>query len=196
MVSSVYWEWELLLQSIKLGIKLTFLYDGIRIFRILITHKNIMMSLEDLFFWIYATWIMFSFQLRESHGVFRGFFILGMLLGMFFYNKILGEKLIVLAEKGIGLFKRQLTEIGKLFKIKLCKQRNVCTKIRRKHGEKKDSCKKKETKQFGDAASYDGGVGDVGGSSCKQSQSGKKTCRISGKRTNVNGTAGSRKRKK
>lgn len=144
MVSSVYKEWELLLQTIKLGIKLAFIYDGIRILRILISHKNIIISLEDLFFWIYATWIIFQLQLEKSEGVLRGFSILGMTLGMFLYNKILGERLLFLAEKGIGLFKRQLTEIGKMLKMRLCKQRAVCTKIRSKHGKKKNSSKKEE----------------------------------------------------
>lgn len=168
MVSSVYWEWELLLQTIKLGIKLAFVYDGIRIFRILMNHRNIFISLEDLFFWIYATWIIFNLQLEQSDGVLRGFSILGMLLGMFLYNKILGERLLFLAEKGIGLFKRQLTETGKMFKIKLCKHEDVCTKIRSKHGKKKDSSKKKEAEQLSNAAGHDGSVGDVSGSSCKQ----------------------------
>lgn len=145
MVSSVYKEWELLLQTIKMGIKLAFIYDGVRIFRILISHKNIMISLEDFFFWIYATWIIFQLQLEKSEGVLRGFSILGMMAGMVLYNKILGERLLVLAEKGIGFIKRQLTGIGKMLKMKLCKQRAVCTKIRSKHGKKKNSSKKKET---------------------------------------------------
>lgn len=169
MVSSVYLEWELLLQTIKLGIKLTFVYDGIRIFRILISHKNIIISLEDLFFWIYATWIIFHMQLAWSNGVLRGFSIIGMLLGMLLYNKILGERLILLAEKGIGLFKRQLTETRKVFKMKLCKQRNVRTNIRSKHGKKKNSGKKKETEQSGDVIGYDGSTGDAYCSSYKQS---------------------------
>ena len=169
MVSSVYWEWELLLYTIKVGMKLAFFYDGLRIFRILISHKNIVISLEDLFFWIYVTWILFQLQLERSDGVLRGFSILGMLLGMFLYNKILGERLIFAAEKGIGLFKRQLTENGKMFKMKLCKQRNVCTKIRSKHGKKKNSSKKEETEQSGNAAGNDGCIGNVGSSSCKQS---------------------------
>lgn len=169
MVSSVYWEWELLLQTIKVGIKLAFVYDGIRIFRILISHKNIIISIEDLFFWIYATWIIFQLQLERSNGVLRGFSILGMLLGMFLYNKILGERLLLLAEKGIGLFKRQLTETGKMFKMKLCKQRNVCTKIRSKHGKKKNSGKKEEAEQSGDAAGDDSCAGNAGSCSCEQS---------------------------
>ena len=134
MVSSVYWEWSLLLQAIKLGIKLTFVYDGIRIFRILIKHRDVVISIEDILFWMYATVIIFEMQLEQSEGLLRGFCILGMLLGMYLYSKILGERLVVLAEKGITLFKRQLTDMVKMIKIKLCKHCNVSEKNRRKHG--------------------------------------------------------------
>lgn len=134
MVSSVYWEWSLLLQAIRLGVKLTFIYDGIRMFRILIKHKNIVISIEDIIFWVYASVIIFEMQLKQSDGMFRGFCILGMLLGMYLYSKILGERLVVMAEKGITLFKRRLTGMIKMFKIKLCKHSDVSGKNRRKHG--------------------------------------------------------------
>lgn len=170
MISSVYGEWALLLQAIKLGIKLTFIYDGIRIFRIMIRHKNIFVSLEDLCFWMYSAMIIFELQLEQSDGVLRGFCILGMLLGMFLYNKILGERLIALAEKGIGLLKRQLTESLKVFKINLCKHRDVSEKNRRKHGKRKNTGKKKETEQAeqsGGSAGSNGSAGDAFGSSRK-----------------------------
>lgn len=167
MVSSVYWEWELLLYAVRLGIKLAFIYDGIRLFRLLFNHRNIVISIEDLFFWIYATWIIFSFQLEQSDGVLRGFSILGMLLGMFLYNKIFGEKLLYLAGKGISFFKRRLTEAGKMFKIKLCKHMDVSTKNRSKHGKKKNSGKKKEAEQSGNVVSNDGSTGNACGSGSK-----------------------------
>ena len=69
MVSSVYWEWSLLLQAIQLGIKLTFIYDGIRMFRILIKHKDAVISIEDIVFWIYAAVIIFKMQLEQSSGL-------------------------------------------------------------------------------------------------------------------------------
>ena len=119
MVSSVYWEWELLLLAIRLGIKLAFIYDGIRIFRFFVPHGNIIISIEDLFFWIYAGIIIFELQLEQSNGVLRGFSILGMLLGMFLYSKLLGERLLFAAEKGSVVFKRQLTKLGKVFKMNL-----------------------------------------------------------------------------
>ena len=164
MVSSVYWEWEFLLTTIKLGVKLAFIYDGIRIFRFLITHKNIVVSLEDLFFWIYAAGILFKLQLEQSNGVLRGFSILGILSGMFLYNRLIGERLVGLAEKGIGFTKRQLTESVKMLKIKLCKHCNVFENSRSKHGREKNPGKKKEAEQSCNAVSNDGSSGNDGGS--------------------------------
>ena len=144
MVSSVYWEWELLLITIKLGVKLALFYDIIRIFRFMISHRNFVISVEDFLFWIYATLVIFRLQLEQSDGVLRGFSVLGMLLGMFLYNKLLGERLVSLAEKGIASSKRRLTERTKMFKIKLSKHGDVFKKIRSEHGRKKNSGKEKE----------------------------------------------------
>lgn len=167
MVSSVYLEWEFLIITIKLGVKLAFIYDMIRIFRLFLSHKNLFVSIEDLVFWIYATVIIFKLQLEQSDGVLRGFSILGMLVGMFFYYKLLGERLVGLAEKGIGITKRRLTESTKMFKMKLCKHGDVFKKSRSKHGRKKNPGKKKEAKQFGNAVGNDGCIDYDAGSGCE-----------------------------
>ena len=165
MVSSVYWEWELLFITIKLGIKLALFYDILCIFRLLISHSNLLVSIEDFFFWIYAALLIFRIQLEQSDGVLRGFSILGMILGMFLYHKLLGEPMVFLAEKGIGITKRRLTESTKMFKMKLSKHCDVFEKNRSKHGRKKNPGKKKEAKQSGNAVSNDGSAGnDAGGS--------------------------------
>ena len=167
MVSSVYWEWELLLLAVKLGIKLAFIYDGIRIFRFFVSHGKIMISIEDLFFWIYAGMIIFELQLKQSNGVLRGFSVLGMLLGMFLYNKLLGERLLLVAEKGSVVFKRQLTKLGKVFKMNLRRQKSVSKNVRRKHGRKKEKKEDKEADSSGSDSGYDGSNCDAGGGSNK-----------------------------
>lgn len=168
MISSVYWEWELLLLSIKLGIKLAFVYDGIRLFRIFVFHRNIFISIEDLFFWIYAGIIIFEQQLEQSNGVLRGFSILGMLLGMFLYSKLLGERMLLTAEKGSVVFKRQLTETGKIFKMGLGGQKSVSKNIRRKHGRKKKAKEDKKANTSGSDSGYDGSNCNACGSCNKQ----------------------------
>ena len=46
-------ENEFLLHAFLMGIYITFVYDILRIFRRVIPHKDLMVSLEDLVFWIY-----------------------------------------------------------------------------------------------------------------------------------------------
>ena len=156
MISSIYEEWELLLLAVKLGIKLAFLYDGIRIVRFFIAHKNVIISLEDLCFWSYAGMVIFELQLEQSHGMLRGFTILGMLLGMFLYSKLLGDRLLLTAEKGSIVFKRQLTEIGKVFKMKLYRQKSVSKDVRRKHGREKKKKEDKDANPSGSNCGHDG----------------------------------------
>ena len=144
MVSSVYWEWELMVTAIKLGMKLAFIYDGILIFRFFLSHKNIIISIEDFFFWFYSSAVIFRLQLAQSDGVLRGFCILGMLSGMLIYNTILGNPLIKMAEKGIDVAKRQLTERIKVLKITIYNGCGIFKRNRSRDGRKKNPCKKKE----------------------------------------------------
>ena len=116
MVSSVYWEWELFLLSIKIGLKIAFIYEIMLIFRMFIAHKKWIKMAEDLCYWIYATAILFQLQYRYSNGVLRGFSVLGVLVGMVLYYIVVGKSVHKLVERG-----------------------------RRIYGTKKDSGKKKET---------------------------------------------------
>ena len=116
MVSSVYWEWELFLLSIKIGVKIAFIYEVIIIFRIFIIHRKWIKMAEDLCYWIYATAALFQLQYRYSNGILRGFSVLGVLVGMVLYYIVVGKSINKLVERG-----------------------------RRIYGTKKDSGKKKET---------------------------------------------------
>ena len=116
MVSSVYWEWELFLLSIKIGIQIALIYEGILIFRSFVRHCKWVETIEDLCYWVYATVVLFKLQYRYSNGVLRGFSVLGVLLGMVLYYIVVGKSISRLLKNG-----------------------------RRKNGTKKNSGKKKET---------------------------------------------------
>lgn len=116
MVSSVYWEWELFLLSIKVGIKIAFIYEVIVIFRMFVAHCKWVRTAQDLVYWIYVATILYQLQYKHSNGVLRGFSILGVFLGMVLYYIVVGKP------------------INKLLERK-----------RNKNGGKKNSSKKKET---------------------------------------------------
>lgn len=81
-------ENEFLLHAFLMGIYITFVYDILRIFRRVIPHKDLMVSLEDLVFWIYCAVKVFLLMYHESNGTMRWFAVLGAITGMFLYRKL------------------------------------------------------------------------------------------------------------
>lgn len=77
-----------LLYALLMGIFITFIYDILRIFRRVVPHGNLWVSLEDIGFWIYCAAKVFLLMYHESNGTLRWFAVLGALLGMFLYRKL------------------------------------------------------------------------------------------------------------
>lgn len=105
-----------LVHSFRLGIHVTFIYDIIRIFRRVVTHRKALVSVEDFCFWVYCGVEIFRLMHRESNGVLRWYAVAGALIGMLLYRKIASRLLIKYAVKG-------LTKAVKLFRMILKRQR-------------------------------------------------------------------------
>ncbi len=78
-----------LLYALQMGIFITFVYDILRIFRRVMPHGKFLVSLEDIAFWIYCATEVFLLMYHESHGTLRWFAILGAMVGMFLYKKMI-----------------------------------------------------------------------------------------------------------
>lgn len=74
------------LASILFGIGLLFLYDFFRAFRMIFHHKSVFVIMEDLGFALFVAITSFVFLCTYNYGELRGFFFLGIFLGMFFYH--------------------------------------------------------------------------------------------------------------
>ena len=119
-----------LVHSAIMGVYLAFLYDNIRIFRRLVPHNTLCISLEDIGFWAYLAVEVFLLMYQESNGVLRWFSVLGALTGIFVYKKLLGRfyvhyvslMLKKIMERFRRIFKIRLKSDGKLLKIRLCKR--------------------------------------------------------------------------
>ena len=81
-------ENEFLLHALLMGIFITFVYDILRIFRRVVPHKGFFVSLEDLGFWIYCAAEVFLMMYHESDGNLRWFAVIGAMVGMFLYKKL------------------------------------------------------------------------------------------------------------
>lgn len=78
-----------LLYALLMGIFITFVYDILRIFRRVIPHGIFWVSIEDIGFWIYCGVKVFLLMYHESNGTLRWFAVLGALVGMLLYKKLI-----------------------------------------------------------------------------------------------------------
>lgn len=83
-------EVTFLFYSVLTGIFITFFYDLLRVFRKILPHNDIAVSVEDFFYWIGCSFAIFWMLYQENNGTLRWFAIVGATLGMFFYKKTIG----------------------------------------------------------------------------------------------------------
>lgn len=81
-------ENEFLLYALFMGIFITFIYDLLRILRRVFPHNGFFVSLEDILFWIYCAIKVFLLMYHESNGTLRWFAVLGAVVGMLLYMKL------------------------------------------------------------------------------------------------------------
>lgn len=141
-----------LLHAVLLGVEITFLYDILRILRRVFVHSGIMVSLEDIAFWIYCAEEVFLLMFRESNGNLRWFAVLGALTGMYLYHKTFSPLLIKYVS---GLLNSILSPIRRVLRAvkswlkkqltSLWKMLNIFYKGRCAHGKEKNSLPQETT---------------------------------------------------
>lgn len=105
----------LLFASLLLGLKLMAVYDGLRVFRMLVPHGLGWTGLEDMLYWLYAGISVFLLLLEQNDGILRGYAILGVLAGMLLYHMTISRILLGGLKKGRKYFtmkKRQRRKEG------------------------------------------------------------------------------------
>lgn len=105
-------EMVFLFHSFLLGAVITFVYDGFLIARRLIRHSGIMVSLEDLVFWIVCALEVFRILCRENNGMLRWFAVAGAFTGMLVYKKTLSRLVVRIVCQVVTFFCGILTKIA------------------------------------------------------------------------------------
>lgn len=75
-------EFFVFLQAIRSGMVVFGSYQVIRIFRRMVHHSLLVVSIEDFFFWIGTSIYLFVKIYETSDGSIRWFFVLGVAVGM------------------------------------------------------------------------------------------------------------------
>lgn len=132
-----------LLHAFLMGIGVTFVYDGIRIFRRIAPHNVFWISVEDLLFWFVCAIEVFLLMHEESDGELRWFAVLGALIGMLLYKKTISNLYV----KYVSLVLGKVTDffIGKPMKFMAKKTEKICGKAEQTKGRLWKWIKKKLT---------------------------------------------------
>ena len=115
-------------ELVKMGMMVAFgagmsaVYDVFRILRRIIPHNKVAVSSEDLIYWLCMIIPAFVFVVYVNDGIFRLYFILGILLGIFLYCETIGRVVMVITTFICGKISQlmifMLKNVRKRFRIK------------------------------------------------------------------------------
>ena len=98
--------------SVLVGAALSGVYDVLRISRRVAAHGNFWIGLEDFFYWVLCTGVVFLMIYQENDGMARGFAFGGILIGMLIYHLLLSRLFVginvFVLKKTIGIIKKIL----------------------------------------------------------------------------------------
>ncbi len=149
MSHSIIEEASFFLSSFLMGIMITFAYDWLVICRKVIRHHNIVISLEDLLFWIACAIAIFAMLYEENNGVPRWFAIAAAAVGMLLYKMTLGRLFVWIMAAVLSALFRMLKKAAhiaaKPFVCAGMETKNCVCRIGIFLRKKGRSCKKKLT---------------------------------------------------
>ena len=81
MILGIEKELAVFLQAILSGNLVCLVYNALRVFRRILKHNLVWVSIEDFLFWIGTGFYLFFQIYRSSNGVIRWYFVIGVILG-------------------------------------------------------------------------------------------------------------------
>lgn len=127
MSQDIFAELHFLFHSFLMGIAITAVYDVFLILRRLVKHSLLLISLEDLLFWIGCAIGVFMMLYEENNGILRWFAVLGAAVGMVIYKLSISDYIVNIMSTIIGQIFRTLFKILRF----ICRPLGFC---RRKLG--------------------------------------------------------------
>lgn len=100
-------------QSVLWGMVLLFFYDILRIGRRLFPRRVLLVSLEDLLYWILAGIFLFAKMYQVNEGRLRGYSVVAVILGMVLYSGTISGRFVSIAVRILEIPKKFLVSVGK-----------------------------------------------------------------------------------
>ena len=99
MSQSILLEVDFFINSLIVGIIITFAYDWLLILRKCIRHNLFFISIEDIIFWFACAVGVFYVLYHQNNGILRWFAVLGAAIGMFMYKKLVSPLFVKLTSE-------------------------------------------------------------------------------------------------
>lgn len=139
--------------AISTGLAMAFVYDFIRIFRIVRKSKNIWVWIQDVIYWLVFGYVVYGLLLKYNYGGIRGYAFLGIVVGMALYSLTISRFFVkymsLLFEKILNTLLKALKILWKPIKLGISRLQNKFSRViewrRERKQEKK--CKKEEEQQ-------------------------------------------------
>ena len=109
MNESLLREFLLFIRAFGAGCFLLAVYDILRILRNVFHHPGLLVSAEDIIYWLFHALYLFLMLYRQNSGMIRGYIIAGVVMGMVLYNQAVSP-LVVNWFSGIFLHIRKICE--------------------------------------------------------------------------------------
>ncbi len=126
---NIFREMDFFAVSFVLGMMLVLVYDCLRIFRRLVRHGVLWISLEDLCYWIFTAFVIFAMLYQKNDGLIRGFSIGGIVLGMFLYNQYISRHTVKFIAR---ILKRIIRFVQRICRFVMTPFRKAAKKIANK----------------------------------------------------------------
>ena len=99
MSMQIRYEAWLLLLSLLVGGWLMLVYELFRVLRLMVKHSSFVRGIEDFLFWIFAGVVTFMLLYEQNDGGLRLYAIVGVLVGMSLYDRIVSRFLFAVLKK-------------------------------------------------------------------------------------------------
>jgi spore cortex biosynthesis protein YabQ len=114
MILSMPGQAWLFLATVGVGAAVGVFYDLFRVFRRTVPHKRWVVQLEDLFFWLVVTVLVFYYMLHKNYGEIRFFALLGMGLGVVLYFATVSRLILKVCVSVVEYIKKVITAVVRI----------------------------------------------------------------------------------
>lgn len=113
MSANIRYEASLLVISFFTGAGLLIVYDCLRVFRLLCPHRPIWIGVEDMLYWIYTSFMVFTLLYLKNDGMIRVYIVAAVFTGMILYQWLISRNFLKCLKKAIKYSKIKLSRFKK-----------------------------------------------------------------------------------